>query len=127
MDGVFSSSSIEHLESFEDMTIAIREMARVVKPGGVVSLSTEWKLWGAGFHFDNVFLFDKAHLYNVLINPSNLELVDEPYWYVSEPTLEHVAVLEKMVKDERPELESVVRSLKHEYLFTSVHLALRKA
>lgn len=126
MDGVFSSSSIEHLPTWDDMTTAVREMARVVKPGGVVSLTTEWKLWGARWQFDNVHLFDKAHMYDVLINPSNLEPVDDPYLYVSEPTLQHVVILEQLGGSYKPEFETAVRSTRHEYLFTSVHLALRK-
>src|SRR5215213_1294979 len=45
-DGIFSSGSIEHFGGFEDIAAAAFEMGRVLKPGGVLSLSTELLLEG---------------------------------------------------------------------------------
>ncbi|HEX3873515.1 MAG TPA: glycosyltransferase, partial [Solirubrobacteraceae bacterium] len=45
-DGVFSSSSIEHFGDLDDVSRAMDEIHRVLRPGGVVSLSTEFRLDG---------------------------------------------------------------------------------
>ncbi len=125
-DGVFSSGSIEHVGSFDDVAAAASEIGRVLKVGGIASISTEFKAWGSGFGWPGVLLFDKARLYEYIIEPSGLEPVDEPYLYVHEDTILNPPVLEDMVNGHVPDLEMAVRSATHNYLFTSVHLALRK-
>src|SRR5690606_18212864 len=76
-DGIFSSGSIEHLPSYEAMAQASAEMGRVLKPGGILSLSTEWKIKGNGFHWDNVRLFDGEKLMQFIVEPSGCEMVDD--------------------------------------------------
>lgn len=120
-DGVFSSGSIEHVGLFEDVQTAIKEMVRVVKPGGVISLSTEWKVSGDGHGWDpNVLLFDHETLKHYLIEPSGCtcdELI------VPELDIEPASFID-IVRGRRPEIEMV---LEHEgYVFTSVHIALVK-
>src|SRR5204862_4394011 len=56
-DGIFSSSSIEHFGDHADVERAVSEMFRVLKPGGVLSLSTEFRLAGDGPGLPNVLLF----------------------------------------------------------------------
>ena len=41
-DAVYSLSSIEHFGDAADARRAVEEMARVLKPGGVLALATEW-------------------------------------------------------------------------------------
>lgn len=124
-DAVFSSGSIEHVGSFEDVSRAAAEIGRVVKPGGVVSLSTEWKISGEGIGWDGVLLFDDQTLRQYIIEPMGCALIDPLVTRVDEDTLATAYPLQKIVDTGKlPELEGV---LTHKgYTFTSVHLALRK-
>jgi SAM-dependent methyltransferase len=45
-DGVFCSSSIEHFGRFDGVAHAAYEMGRVLKPGGLLTLSTEYLISG---------------------------------------------------------------------------------
>src|SRR3546814_19579580 len=45
-DAIFSSSSIEHFGTHADVARSIRQAHRVLKPGGVLSLSTELRIAG---------------------------------------------------------------------------------
>ena len=126
-DGVFSSGSIEHVGSFENVARAAREIGRVLKPGGICSLSTEWKIAGAGFGWDGVLLFDEVSLNRYLIEPSGLLPVDAPYLTVHPETFVNAAVLEDIVRTRQmPDLETALVSATWGYTFTSIHLALRK-
>lgn len=51
-DAVYSLSSIEHFggDQHEGATMAVREMARVVRTGGIVCIATEWILDGPAHH-----------------------------------------------------------------------------
>ena len=121
-DGAFSSGSIEHVGSYEKVAQAIQEIARVVKPGGVISLSTEWKLSGLGSGWDpNVLLFDPETLLQYIVEPSGCE-----YEGISSPAILDVEPYPfiEIVQGRRPEVEMV---LEHEgYVFTSVHIVLIK-
>lgn len=126
-DGIFSSGSIEHFgeqEAFpqwEAVEQAAREMGRVLKPGGVLSLSTEYKLAGPSWGFDIVRTLDADDLMRHIVEPSGLEMVDALETSVSDETL---ATRWHMHDPESPAVEAVVTY--GEYEFTSVHLALRK-
>jgi SAM-dependent methyltransferase len=65
-DLVWSSSSIEHLGSTGDMRASLREVARVLRPGGVHLFTTEWKLCGGFSYFPHSFIFDSALLNRML-------------------------------------------------------------
>jgi SAM-dependent methyltransferase len=56
-DGVFSSSSLEHFGTPADIRRAVGEMHRVLKPGGVMSVSTEFRLSGPGSGLPGVHMF----------------------------------------------------------------------
>ncbi len=45
-DGIYSSGSIEHFGGLDFVANAAFEMGRVLKPGGVLTLSTEFKIAG---------------------------------------------------------------------------------
>lgn len=126
-DGIFSSSSIEHVGSFEDVKQAAREIGRVLKPGGICSLSTEFKLTGNGNGWPGVLLFTPERIEECIIEPSGLIEVDTPDYSFSHEHIENAVSLERMVFDHYdPEREIAVRSETHGYVFTSVHLALLK-
>ena len=61
-DGVFSSSSIEHFGGFGEIRRSIEEIYRVLRPGGVAALATEFRLEGDGHGWPGVYLFDEAAL-----------------------------------------------------------------
>lgn len=71
-DIVFSLSSIEHFGGHTAATRAMQEMARVLRPGGTLALTTELILNGAS-HPD---FFLPGELETVLIWPSGLDLVE---------------------------------------------------
>jgi SAM-dependent methyltransferase len=71
-DIVFSLSSIEHFGGHKAATRALQEMARVLRPGGTVALTTELILNGVS-HPD---FFLPGELETVLIGPSGLDLVE---------------------------------------------------
>lgn len=126
-DGIFSSSSIEHVGSFEDVKQAAREIGRVLKPGGICSLSTEFKLTGNGDGWPGVLLFTPERIEECIIKPSGLIEVDTPDYSFTDEHIQNAVSLERMVFDHYdPEREIAVRSETHGYVFTSIHLALLK-
>jgi SAM-dependent methyltransferase len=87
-DGVFSASSIEHFGTLDEITQAAREMGRVLKPGGVLALATEFKLGGpAGDGWGNVVVFDPETLHRHIIEPSGCEMVDAADYDTDDTTL----------------------------------------
>jgi SAM-dependent methyltransferase len=126
-DGVFSSGSIEHVNTngkpdYGAIAQAAREIGRVVKPGGIVSLSTEWKLQGDGWGWDNVVLFDEETLMKYIVEPSGCELVDEPDFSFDGDIADAVTITQ-VVSGKVP-VEYVLRE--GQFVFTSIHICLRK-
>jgi SAM-dependent methyltransferase len=123
-DGIFSSGSIEHVGGWKDIAQAAKEIGRVLKPGGVASLSTEWKLAGDGWGWGNVRLFDEESILRYIIEPSGLELID-PLDTEFDGDINHYVVLSDIVlKGASSQGYGLLKE--HDFLFTSVHLALRK-
>jgi SAM-dependent methyltransferase len=75
---IWSASSIEHFGSHKNASLAMKEMARVVKPGGVVAIATEFLILEEYKHNE---YFSKRDLEKFVIGASDdLELV-EPVSY----------------------------------------------
>ena len=77
-DVVYSLSSIEHFGGVTGARKAIHEMVRVLKPGGILAVATEWQLSGPSH--PEVFRRDEVHA--IITHPS-LKLVapiDELVW-----------------------------------------------
>jgi SAM-dependent methyltransferase len=70
MDAAYSLSSIEHFGGVEGATRAIDEMARVIKPGGILALATEYVI--SGPPHDETFTPDQ---FDALITRPGLSLV----------------------------------------------------
>ena len=97
-DGIFSCGSIEHFGSLENVARAAKEMARVLKPGGIIAISTELRLGGGGSHgIPGTIIFTSAMLQEFFVDASGLELVDKlqvdtdvrPYCYALLEAIEH--------------------------------------
>jgi SAM-dependent methyltransferase len=129
-DGIFSSGSIEHFGDFPDIAAAACEMGRVLKPGGVLSLSTELLLDGppGAIGWPGVVLFSAGSLQRFLIEASGLEPVDEPELAVSRRSLATSRPLAEMIAEVESGRETFPHLvLSHDgQLFGSVHLTLRK-
>lgn len=142
-DGVFSSSSVEHVGGLEDVASAAYEMGRVLKPGGVLSLSTEIQLSGppGGIGWPGqTLIFTPDTLRRYIVEASGLEPVDDLDLHVSEESRATWRDLAQVLRDRQAALEDsddprpdyarwefphVV--LHHgDYEFTSVHLTLLK-
>ena len=73
-DAIFSCSSFEHFGSEADIRQAIGEACRVLKPGGVAVISTEFKISGPRDWFCNVQFFDAARIQKVWLDGIGWEL-----------------------------------------------------
>ncbi len=77
-DFAWSLSSIEHFGSHERASDAMRELARVVRPGGIVAVATEYLLLAEQTHPE---YFNRPDLEKHVINASpDLELTEPIDW-----------------------------------------------
>ena len=131
-DGIFSSSSIEHFGDHEAVRRAAAEMCRVLKHGGVCSVSTELKLKGDGPGFSDTNLFTVEELLDLFLTGNDWELVEPLDTTLSPITLSRMVDFEEAAEDVRAGRPSW-RTYPHivmrfgGYVWTSVHLALRRA
>jgi len=140
-DGIFSSGSIEHFGLMEDVAAAAYEMGRVLKPGGVLALSTELRISGppGGIGWENLtLLFSGENLRRYIVEATGLEPVDPLRLDVSDATMATPRDLTLALSDhlaragvpgatefaewDFPHLVLVQGG----YVFGSVHLTLRK-
>jgi SAM-dependent methyltransferase len=136
-DGVYSAGSIEHFGSLEAVAAAAEEMGRILKPGGVAVLSTEFRLDGPNdrrWFSNDCILFTPQLLQDYIVGPSGLELIGESNFSTSQSTFDSRVVLldfldkakhVQTLSDKKNAYPNLV--LFHEgFLFCSVHLAMRK-
>jgi SAM-dependent methyltransferase len=142
-DGIFSSGSIEHFGTWQSIAASAYEMGRVLKPGGVCTLSTEYRIKGpADGGWDGLRFMSSDNMRRYIVEASGLEPVDEMRTTLSEATLatkvRQTAIVADidahLAKQKRfPRVGEVIFSRyphivveQDPYLFTSVHLTLRK-
>ncbi len=142
MDGLYSCGSIEHFGTHEDVRQAASEMARVLKPGGVASIATEFRLDGPSPGVPGTLMFDEDELRTFIFDAGDWELVGGSLrTECSETTRALVEPFEKQAEYVYAEFAKHGDSLFHEIepgfalkpvvslqgrTFTSVHFALRK-
>ena len=124
-EGAYCSSSVEHFGDLSDIRLALAEICRVVKSGGIVSLSTEYRLRGLGQGIPGTRIFDGDELHEVLVEPFGWELVEPLDLTISDETM----------ATEQPQDEAAAGHSRWPHLvlgqgelaWTSVHVALRVA
>jgi SAM-dependent methyltransferase len=120
-DGAFCSSSIEHFGGRAELSRALAELYRVLKPGGIASLSTEYRLRGASPGLPGTLLFDALELVELVVEALPWRPVQPIELGLSERT-RATAIPLSAGNARRPH----ILLEEGEYAFTSVHLALRK-
>jgi len=135
-DVIYSSSSIEHFGDWDDVVAAAREMGRVLKPGGLLTVSTEYRIGGEGKGIlPAILMFSTAELYSLIIEPSGLTPVDTPQFSISKKTLSCVVpsaelrgVFERIRRGEPAQWTTYPHIVLEDqgYTWTSYHLALVK-
>lgn len=119
-DFIFSSSSIEHFGAKKKILRSLQEMFRVLKPGGIVSITTELKLNSLGTKTPNVNLFYFKELQQLALTagfniPGEFDMrIEEEYFN------NWVKLPEELTK--RPHV--FLRFFNT--IFTSIHLILQK-
>lgn len=141
-DAVFSSSSLEHFGEHHDVRRAVDEAFRVLKPGGILALATEYRLAGPSPGIPGVLMFDRDELLDLVVGDRRWSLLDELEVTVSPETLAAIRPEEDALEDLRRHVVAHDgRIAFHELTWsrypmlalergplrwTSVHLALQK-
>lgn len=83
-DGVFtvaySLSSIEHFGGFAGARDAVEEMARVLAPGGILALATEWRVSGPPGPAEGIFEPDEVRRLIEMPSLRLIEPIDDRVW-----------------------------------------------
>jgi SAM-dependent methyltransferase len=140
-DAIFSSSSIEHFGTPDEVRRSVIEMHRVLKPGGVLSISTEFRLAGPPPGLPGILLFDADDVRTIFLGDRPWEPVDSLDFSLSAATLATAIPFAEAAGDVRRHVETHGCLVFHrldwsryphivlregDWLWTSIHLALRK-
>jgi SAM-dependent methyltransferase len=131
-DGVFSSSSIEHFGDFAHIRQSIEEIYRVLRPGGVAALATEFRIQGVGHGWPGVYLFNEPALRAAIFDGLWWDPATPLETSLSDETRRVPIELQAALAEPRA-LVQVWNQYPHlllrqgPYLFTSVHLAMVKS
>ncbi len=119
-DFIFSASSIEHFGKKKKILRALKEMYRVLKPGGIAVITTELKLTSLSSNLPNVKPFFLSELLD-LINRSGFNTFEEFDLRIEDEYLNNWVKLPEEI-NKRPHV--ILRSLNT--VFTSVNVVLQK-
>ncbi|HEV2760400.1 MAG TPA: class I SAM-dependent methyltransferase, partial [Acidimicrobiales bacterium] len=140
-DGVFSSSSIEHFGGHPEVERSMDEMFRVLRPGGVCAVTTEFRLAGPSPGIPGCLMFDPDELASRLIGDRAWTLISPLDLSVSDATLRTRVDVAGVVAQQLAQCDRDGGWFTHkldyehfphivmgfgEFTFTSIHLALRK-
>jgi ubiquinone/menaquinone biosynthesis C-methylase UbiE len=140
-DAIFSSTSIEHFGSLDDVRRSADEMFRVLRPGGVLTLSTEFRLAGPPPGLPGILMFDRDQLADRIIGKLGCSPMSPLDLAVSSATRRTAMRFDDAAVDLRRHVSRRGNLLLHELewsrypqivvrlgdlAWTSVHLALRK-
>ena len=126
-DAVYSSGSIEHFGDYADLGLALAEMVRVLKPGAIATLSSEYRLRGPGPGMPGTLLFSADEIDELIVGPYPWELVQPLDLRLSEATLATELPIPEaaVLQESSPEVPHIVLA-DGDLAMTSVHLVLRK-
>ena len=152
-DGIFSSGSIEHFGTLDEIRESVEEMHRVLRPGGVAAIATEYRLAGPPPGMPGTVLFDERELRQVVLDGLDWELASPLDLSSSDQTLTTVIDWDSLFETDmpKPSMLDKVKDLfgmevnlpppqikqgpliyphvvlqKDEHMWTSVHVALIK-
>ena len=114
---VFSLSSIEHFGGKDMSARAMREIGRVLKPGGVAVVATEYVLNGV----EHPEFFNERDLLQYVVNPSGLKLVQDICFEIPSILLE-----KPLVFPDEKYLSPQLSLMDGEVVFTSIILFFEK-
>lgn len=138
---IFSSSSIEHLRNRRAIKRALDEMCRVLAPGGILSISSEYRIAGPSPGVPGVAMFDTQDIDELFVGKRDWSLVDRFDNSLSPATVATEADFATVNEDQRRQVHELGGHYTHlldfawyphivlsrpPHLFTSFHLALRK-
>jgi glycosyltransferase involved in cell wall biosynthesis/SAM-dependent methyltransferase len=138
---IFSSSSIEHFGDRCSIALALDEMYRVLAPGGILSISSEYRIAGPPPGIPGLAMFDARDIDDLFVAERHWSLVDPFDDAVSPLTLETTADFETVAEDQRRQVHELGGHYTHllefasyphivlsrpPHVFTSFHVALRK-
>ncbi len=144
MDGALSTSSIEHFGDFDAVRRSASEIFRVLKPGGILTLSTELCIEGPSTRWDGgsgTLLMDPPAIYEHILGQDDWDFVSPLDLYVSDATLateqdfvDASVAQQAQVAEAGGYFTFRIEHVKYplivleagQYAWTSVHLALRK-
>jgi SAM-dependent methyltransferase len=104
-DGIFSSSSVEHFGDHGALHRAMDEIFRVLKPGGIATLSTEYRISGEPPGFPGTLMFDDAELHEHIVGNRPWELISPFDPTVSGETLRSAADTAALVAEQDAQTE----------------------
>lgn len=116
-DFAYSLSSIEHFGGLTSAITALREMRRVVKPGGLVCIAVDCVING-----DNSVKFFTPDEVYTMIGESDLELVQDIDWSLSETSLDYLIDMATDDLNTVPHINLTAFGS----IFTSLYLVLTK-
>jgi SAM-dependent methyltransferase len=141
-DAAFSSSSFEHFGELSDVRRAVEEVCRVVRPGGLISISTELRLAGEPPGIPGSLLFSRSELLQTFVEGLPVEPLGKVDLSVSAATEATVWPFQRFAADVETHLAANEGALRFHALtwsrypaivlehdgrrWTSVHLALRR-
>jgi SAM-dependent methyltransferase len=135
-DLVYSCGSIEHFGTREQIRQAAGEMGRVLKPGGIIAISTEFCVRGApGYVEKDTLLLSQLDLVELIVEPSGCTPVDALCFNISAATLNQPVVYADALRDRVRMLQGRQTAWSQyphividngERAWTSYHLTLRK-